>query len=292
MLDCLLAYVVVVGCGWFRNHFAPLAGRGNILFACVAISWENGETMKTRILILAGGLGSRMGADVPKTLVPICGRPIIDHLMEAIVESGVDEKPGVIIGHDLEALRTHLGNSAECIVQEKQLGTGHAVMVAREAMHDVNTLMVTYGDHPLFGSGTFRKVANSHAGGNAVITMITVPLPDYDDWRAVYTHFGRILRNAQGDVEAIKEYRHCDEEERNIGEVNCGLYCFDGGWLWSNIDKLAIRNDKGEYYLTDLIALALDQGERVETVHCSPEEGIGVNTPEEVAIAEKVLCGK
>ena len=232
-----------------------------------------------------------MGAEVPKTMVPIGGKPIIDHLLEAIEESGVDDVPGVVIGHDLDVLKEHLGDRVECVIQDEQLGTGHAVMVARDQMKGVGSLMVTYGDHPLFSADTFKNVASTHAEGDSVITMITVPLPDYEGWRSVYTHFGRILRDGNGGVAAIKEYKHCSESEREIVEVNCGLYCFDGSWLWDNIDKLEVRNDKGEYYLTDLIALALKQGRGVETVHCPPEEGIGVNTPQEVEIAEHVLKG-
>ncbi len=245
-----------------------------------------------RVLILAGGKGTRMGAAVPKALVPICGKPIIDYILDAVEKSGIDTHPAVVIGHDLETLRQHVGDRAELVIQYEQHGTGHAVMVAREALRDAKIVLVVYGDHALYTADTYRSVAHRHVESGATITMLTTMLPDYHDWRNVYAHFGRILRGNDGDVIAIKEEKLCTEEERAITEVNNGMYCFDGTWLWDNIDDLSNDNAKGEYLLTDLIATALHQGCRVETVACPPELGIGVNTPEEVAIAERVLCEK
>lgn len=233
-----------------------------------------------------------MGATVPKALVQICGKPIIDYMLEAVQASGIDACPAVVIGHDLETLRRHVGDRAELVVQSEQHGTGHAVMVAQEAMRDAKTVLVVYGDHALYTPDTYRAVVDQHRESGATITMLTTVLPDYDEWRSVYTHFGRVLHDATGAVKEIKEYKLCDEEEKDVREVNNGMYCFDGAWLWSNIDALGNDNAKKEYLLTDLIAIALHQGRAVETVACSPELGIGVNTPQEVAIAERVLCGK
>lgn len=248
--------------------------------------------MKTKVLILAGGKGSRMGADVPKALVPICGKPIIDYILDSIQESGVDSRPAVVVGHDLTRLIEHVDDRADIVYQDEQHGTGHAVMVAEEQIEAVDTLLVTYGDHALFEADTYKAIVEKHESGDAAITMLTTELPDYDDWREVYTHFGRILRGADGHVEAIKEYKLCSEEEKGVKEVNNGMYCFDAKWLWENVHLMSNDNPKGEYLLTDMIAVALEQGRGVETISCAPEHGIGVNTPQEVAIAEKVLCNK
>ena len=247
--------------------------------------------MSVRALILAGGKGTRMGAPVPKALVEICGTPIIDHLLNAVEQSGIDAHPAVVIGHDLEKLRDHMGDRVETVIQNEQRGTGHAVMVARDQLKDVGTIVVMYGDHPLYRPDTFQQIVERHESSGAAVTLLTTILPDYDDWRGVFTHFGRIIRNENGGFRAITEYKLCSEEEKRIKEVNNGLYCFDGHWLWENIDQLSDDNAKEEFLLTDMLAIAVEQGKIIETVSCLPEEGIGTNTSEEVKIAEKVLCG-
>ena len=230
-----------------------------------------------------------MGAAVPKALVPICGKPIIDHILDAVVESKVDAHPALVIGHDLDTLRQHVGNRAEFVIQYEQHGTGHAVKVAHDALKDAKTILVVYGDHALYRPETYALVAEHHRASGATITMLTTMLPDYDDWRSVYTHFGRILRDESGVVKEIKEEKLCDDHEKAVREVNNGMYCFDGAWLWHNIHALSNDNAKEEYLLTDLIALALKQGQRVETVPCDPETGWASTPPEEVAIAERVM---
>ena len=231
-----------------------------------------------------------MGATVPKSLVPICGKPIIDYILEAIAESGVDSKPALVVGHDLEDLMKHVGDRAEFVIQNEQLGTGHAVMVAEDQLFDAETVLVSYGDHALYKPITYKEIVEKHDASNATITMLTTKLQNYDGWRSLFLHWGRIVRDTQGFVASITEYKLCTEEEKTITEVNNGMYCFDGAWLWANIDALQNDNAKGEYLLTDLIARALQQDRRVETIHCDPEHGIGVNTLEEGAIAENLIC--
>ena len=248
--------------------------------------------MKTRVLVLAGGKGTRMGAPVPKALVEICGKPIVDHILDGVVESGVDTTPALVIGHDLDSLKAHVGDRAEFVIQHEQLGTGHAVMVAEDQLKDVDTVLVSYGDHPLYAPSTYKGIVEKHHASGATITMLTTQLPDYEGWRSLFTHWGRVVRGDDGAVQSITEYKLCTEEEQAITEVNNGMYCFDGAWLWENIKNLSDDNAKGEYLLTDLIAMALVQGKKIETISCDPEQGIGVNTPEEVAIAEKLVCGQ
>ncbi len=245
--------------------------------------------METRVLVLAGGKGTRMGAVVPKALVKVAGKPIVDRILDAISKSGIDDHPALVVGHDLEQLQRYVGNRAEFVIQYEQLGTGHAVMVAEDQLRDVDNVVVFYGDHPLYSPETIKQLVDSHNASSASITMTTVTVPNYSDWREAYTHYGRIIRNEAGLVSAIKEYKMCSEEERKIQEVNNGLYCFDGPWLWKNIHELSDSNAKNEYLLTDLIAIAVKLGDFVETSTCPDIEGIGVNTPEEVKMAEAVI---
>ncbi len=248
------------------------------------------QQKNTRVLILSGGKGTRMGAPVPKTLVPVAGTPIIDRILSTVAQSGIDARPAVVIGHDLHALRVHIGQRAEFVIQEEQRGTGHAVMVAREALRAADNVMVFYGDHPLYSANTLRSLVETHALHRAAITMTTVVVPDYQDWRAVYTHYGRIIRRDDGCVTAIREYAMCTDTEKSVREVNNGLYCFNATWLWRHIHMLSDQNPKHEFLLTDLIAMAVEQEQSVQTAPCPADEGIGVNTPEEVRMAEHVIA--
>ncbi|HBU27507.1 TPA: hypothetical protein DEB00_00115 [Candidatus Uhrbacteria bacterium] len=242
--------------------------------------------MKVRVLILAGGKGTRMGASVPKALVPICGKPIIDYILDAVKTSGVDPLPALVVGHDLEGLRAHVGDRAEFVIQQEQKGTGHAVMVAQDQLKDADVVLVSYGDHPFYQAQTYQQILEKHLSTHATITMLTTVLPDFADWKSLFLQWGRIVRTNTGEIIDITEYALCSDEEKKITEVNNGMYCFNGEWLWNNIDQLRDDNAKKEFFLTDLIELALQQKRIVETVHCDPEQGIGVNTPAEVAIAE------
>ncbi len=242
-----------------------------------------------RILILAGGKGSRMGASVPKAMVEIGGRPIVDHIMLAIEKSGLDEKPTLLVGHGLESLKSYVGDRARYVLQHEQRGTGHAVMVAEGTLQDADTVLVSYGDHALYTGETFCRIAEHHNRVQPAITISTTVLPDFEDWRKVFWGFGRVSRSENGNVLAVKELKNCSSEEAECREVNNGMYCFDAEWLWHRIHDLSDKNSKQEFLLTDLIAFAVADGLSVEAVSCLPEEGIGVNTPEEVAIAEEVF---
>lgn len=242
-----------------------------------------------RVLILAGGKGTRMGADVPKALVQINGKPFIDYILERVTQSGVDPTPAVVVGHDLDQLKAHLGTRAELVVQEEQLGTGHAVLVAHEQLQEAADVLVTYGDHPLYAAETYRKMIDHHRTSGAVITMLTTEVEDFEGWRSLFLHWGRVLRNEDGEVTAVREFKVCSDQEKAVREVNNGMYCFDGEWLWKNVSQIDNNNPKGEYYLTSLFEMALAQGKKIETISCEAEEGIGINSPEELAIAEKIV---
>lgn len=233
-----------------------------------------------------------MGADVPKPLVELCGKPILEYVLNSVKESGVDSKPAVVVGYQPDVMKAFVKDRAEIVMQEEQRGTGHAVMVAESQLKDADVVLVSYGDHALYTPDIYSEIVSKHLDESAIITMLTTTLPNYDGWHSLYTHFGRILRHDNGSVEAIKEYKMCDDSEKNILEVNNGMYCFDASWLWNNISKLSDDNKKNEYLLTDMIAIAMDQGHGIQTITCKPEYGIGVNTKEEVALAEKVLCCK
>src|SRR3989344_5334181 len=157
---------------------------------------------KIKILILAGGQGTRMKSDLPKVLIPVKNKPMIAHLLSAIQSSGVDDKPVVVVGYKREKVMKELGNSYTYVTQHEQLGTGHAVISAESALKNkAENVMVLPIDHPFITPETIKKLAHKHLESKAKITMATVELPDFNEWRSVfYNSFSRIVRDANGQI--------------------------------------------------------------------------------------------
>lgn len=247
--------------------------------------------MNTRIVILCAGHGTRMGADVPKPLVEVSGRPMVHHLLESIVESEIDEKPILVVSP--EGL-SHFGNTCadercEYAIQEEQLGTGHAVLAAREAAKDAEEVIVLYGDHPFITPESMHALKEARSA-NERIAMLTVKLKDFKKDNEQFLHWGRVLRNQVGEVAAIREYKDATEEEKEVKEVNPGIYAFDAQWLWDHLEDLGNENASGEYYLTSLIEMAREEGDGIATAPVeNPFEVMGINTPEELERAEKLM---
>lgn len=245
--------------------------------------------MEFKFLILAAGKGSRLGADMPKALVPVGGKPILQHMLESVEESRVDGEPIVVIGHEREHICDTFGGSCSYVVQEKQLGTGHAVKISKEAVGGADALIVLYGDHPLISSQTLRQLAELHESSGEVLTMMTTVLPSYNGWHKAFWQWGRILRDSEGKMIGNRQLKDATEEEQKILEVDPALYCFDTQWLWQHIEELDNNNAQEEYYLTDLMALAVSQGHHIPSLTIPPEEAVGINTQEELDIAERLM---
>lgn len=243
-----------------------------------------------KVIILAGGKGKRMHSDLPKVLMPFQGRPMLSHVLDRVRESGVDAQPLVVVGHKGERVQEMMaGYRAIFVTQEPQLGTGHAVSVCRDHIHPEEPVLVLNGDHPLVSAETIRMLADSHAP-DAAITMMTYMVPDFDAFGGVFASFGRILRDAHGRVRAIREAKDADETELAKREINPAYYVFNGPWLWEHIHQIQNKNAQGEYYLTDLVAMAIDEGSRIEAiVGDNLTEAIGVNTPEHLQLAEQLM---
>lgn len=249
--------------------------------------------MNTRVVILAAGKGKRMGMDIPKALVPISGRPMIDYLVDSVVASGVDSRPIVVIGHGGEVIKEHLGERCEYALQREQLGTGHALQSALLQLSEASYVIVLYGDHALISPETIKKLTETCAASDSPVTLMVIKAPDFEGWRVVFFDYGRIIRNARGEVERIIERKDASEEELKIKEVNPGYYCFRLDWLKDNIGKLENNNAQGEFYLTDLIGLAMSQGVPVKTIEVdNPLEGLGVNTVEQLRMAEAAFADR
>ncbi|MDH5605471.1 MAG: bifunctional UDP-N-acetylglucosamine diphosphorylase/glucosamine-1-phosphate N-acetyltransferase GlmU [Anaerolineae bacterium] len=238
--------------------------------------------MKTTSIILAAGKGTRMKSKLSKVLHPLVGRPMIWHILQSVKEF-TDEPPVVIIGHQAQEIREVLGDLAQLVLQEEQLGTGHAVMQAETALRGKTDLvLVTYGDMPLLTADTFHQIVETQKSNPGPITMLTLFA---DEPRG----FGRIERGPHGFVTAIVEEADCSPEQKKIKELNVGVFCFKADWLWENLKNIPL-SAKGEYYLTDLVAIANQAGQQVTALVLEdPQHGLGINSRVHLAEAEAAL---
>jgi bifunctional UDP-N-acetylglucosamine pyrophosphorylase/glucosamine-1-phosphate N-acetyltransferase len=248
--------------------------------------------MKTRIVILAAGKGTRMGMDVPKPLVEVSGQPMVHHLIENVQESGLDDQPVLVIAPDgVEDFGdTCADKGCQFAIQQQQLGTGDAVRAAKDIAHEADSIIVLYGDHPFISADALLQLKELHATSSSVLSMLTTKVPNYKKDYENFSKWGRILRNNLGTVDAIREYKDATEEERDVTEVNPGIYMFDAEWLWEHLDDLSNNNASGEYYITDLAEIAMEEGHEIATAIAeNPFEVMGVNTPEELECAERLM---
>jgi bifunctional UDP-N-acetylglucosamine pyrophosphorylase/glucosamine-1-phosphate N-acetyltransferase len=244
-----------------------------------------------QIIILAAGHGKRMNnLELPKTLIPLNGEPIIFRLLKAIKDSGVCDDPIIVVGQKADQIRAALGPNYHYIIQDRQLGTGHAVLCTKSELEGkVKDIMVLYGDHPLITAEMIQKLARAHLKSGKTLTMATVKVPDFADWRCGFYDFGRIVRQGSNKVCAVVEKRDATEAEREIKEVNPSYFCFKADWLWQKLSELKNENSQQEYYLTDLVGMACQAGLEIETVEIQPKEALGVNTAEQLELVSKFI---
>lgn len=239
-----------------------------------------------KIIILAAGKGTRIGVvDKPKVLLELAGRPMIEHLISHIVG-----RPVVVVGFGADQVKQQLGDRVDYAHQTEQLGTGHAVASAKDLLLDYSGLIVVlYGDHPLVSQQTIEKLFDLYAQNHAPVSMLTTEVPDFNDWREGFYSYGRILRDSFYNVRAIRELKDCTDAEKELKEVNPGYYCFDSKWLWENIDQIKNNNQQKEYYLTDLVELAVQQGRNIPSEKLDPIECLGINTKEQLELVESLI---
>jgi bifunctional UDP-N-acetylglucosamine pyrophosphorylase/glucosamine-1-phosphate N-acetyltransferase len=142
---------------------------------------------------------------------------------------------------------------------------------------------------PFITPDTIEHLINAHKKSNSVLTLITVTVPDFEEWRSPFYSFGRIVRNSLGAVTSTVEFKDCTEEQKKITELNPCYYCFDAKWLWENLEQIGKENAQGEYYLTDLVGIATRHGDRIETISADPKVAVGVNTVEQLEKASALI---
>ncbi|HIC89896.1 MAG TPA: UDP-N-acetylglucosamine diphosphorylase/glucosamine-1-phosphate N-acetyltransferase [Anaerolineae bacterium] len=241
------------------------------------------EAMKNiAIVILAAGQGTRMKSQRPKVLHPLLGVPMIRYGIKLATELS-SRKPVLVVGYGAEAVRAELGDDVAYAEQQERLGTGHAVLQAQPLLESwADAVLVYYGDMPLLTRSTMQQLIDLFLAYQAPLAMITC---ESDDARG----FGRILRDEDGRLLAIVEEADATPEQLAIRELNPGLYCFDANWLWDHLPRLPL-SAKGEYYLTDLVGMAVAEGHHIPSL-TAPDmtEMLGVNTRIHLAEAERAL---
>jgi bifunctional UDP-N-acetylglucosamine pyrophosphorylase/glucosamine-1-phosphate N-acetyltransferase len=251
----------------------------------VEFNWQlagsKGRIVKIASIVLAAGYGTRMKSDRPKVVHPVAGRPMIDWCVRA-AEAVSAYPPIVVVGYGGEQVKAVLADRCSYARQNELLGTGHAVQQAVPLLESgVDAVVVTYGDMPLLRGETLAALVDSFASSCPTIAMLTVTRTDPQG-------FGRILRNGQGEIIAIVEEADCTPEQYAIRELNPGIYCFDAAWLQANL-SLIPKSKKGEYYLTDLVGVAVGKGCRVQSLIAPVDEVDGVNTRIHLAHVEAVM---
>jgi len=245
---------------------------------------------KLEIIILAAGKGSRMSGEKPKVLTDIAGRPMLSYLLSTVKKVHVN-KPIIVLGYKADEVKKEIGEDEKYVLQTEQLGTGHAVHQAvPHLIPSAEFVMVLYGDHPLISPETITKLYNSHINQNSSpVTLGTVIVPDFDDWKKPFYDFGRIIRNKEGKIIKNVEKKDATPAELEIKELNPSYLCFNLDWLIENIKKIDKKNAQGEYYLTDLIGMANDQGYELNSFVLPTHEALGVNTPEQLALVTRFI---
>ncbi|MFD1179606.1 bifunctional UDP-N-acetylglucosamine diphosphorylase/glucosamine-1-phosphate N-acetyltransferase GlmU [Paenibacillus puldeungensis] len=239
--------------------------------------------MKRLAIVLAAGQGKRMKSKLYKVLHPVCGKPMVGHVLSAVEKAGC-ERSIVVVGHGAEAVKEYLGASAEYVLQEQQLGTGHAVKQAEQLLGgEKGTTVVICGDTPLVTAETIEALIDLHTRKGAAATVLTAKLDNPQG-------YGRIIRGESGFVERIVEQKDCSPEEDAVQEINTGTYCFDNAKLFAALEKVTNNNAQGEYYLTDCIGILVSENELVEGYAVQDyRESIGVNDRIALSQAEAVM---
>jgi bifunctional UDP-N-acetylglucosamine pyrophosphorylase/glucosamine-1-phosphate N-acetyltransferase len=235
--------------------------------------------MKTDVVILAAGQGSRMKSALPKVMHKLAGKAMVQHVVDSACALA-PEALHLVIGHEGEQVEQAMaGQSLNVVWQREQLGTGHAVAQAMPAIGQDSVVLVLYGDVPLTRPETLEQLVKIAAQGD--LGLLTVTLEDP-------TGYGRIVRNAMGDVVAIVEHKDASEQQKLIREVNTGILALPSAALHEWLPRLSANNAQGEYYLTDVIAMAAEEGMRVRAIQPDAEQEVqGVNNRQQLAQLER-----
>lgn len=238
--------------------------------------------METSAIILAAGAGKRMKSKTNKVLHNLCGKPMVEHVIDACRSVGIS-RFYVVIGNDAEQVKAHLGDGYTYVLQKEQLGTGHAALQVSPYYQHEPSVFVLCGDTPLITGATLQRMQQVHKVADADVTVLTAVLPNPGD-------YGRILRDDNGQVCGLVEAKDATPEQLAIKEINTGFYCFRAEKLFEALSRLTNDNAQGEYYLTDVIASLYQRGCRIASCLLEDSrEALGINDRVRLAEAEGIM---
>lgn len=238
--------------------------------------------MKLSTIILAAGQGTRMNSELPKVLHRLNGKPLVRYSID--LAAGLSsERTVVVIGNGADQVKNTLGTAVEFALQQQRLGTAHAVQAAEPLLGEVEgSIVVISADMPLLKAETLERLVEERLNSGGPMTLLTV---HSNNPRG----FGRIIRNEKGHVIGIVEEAQATPEQLIIDELNVGAYCFEARWLWQALKKIKL-SPKGEYYLTDIVSVAVSEGQSVRAITAEDEEEtLGINNRVHLAEAERTI---
>ena len=238
--------------------------------------------MSLETIILAAGKGTRMRSKLPKVLHKVGGKAMLQHVVDAAKGAG-SEREVVVIGSGAQLVEQTI-SGVEFVMQEEQLGTGHAVLSAKKNFEkSTGTVLILCGDTPLLTNELLKKFTAAHEDSKCAATVLTAKMPDA-------TGYGRIIRDLDGSLEKIVEEKDANEFEKKINEVNAGVYCFDVQKLFGALEKIGNNNSQGEYYLPDALTILKDAGEKIGAFRANyADETLGINSRVQLAAADKIF---
>tara|TARA_B100000686_G_scaffold264071_1_gene277980 strand:- start:232 stop:981 length:750 start_codon:yes stop_codon:yes gene_type:complete len=236
------------------------------------------------VVILAAGKGTRMQSPLPKVLIPIFGKPTLEYVLD-IAEKLSPARTLLVLGFQANRIRKKISKrNLEFVLQEEQLGTGHAAYQTEKVMRNFEgNILVLCGDMPLINPETLERLLNQHTKMAAKCTVLTLKTKMNND-------FGRIIRDDEGSILRIVEFRDASEKEKNVDEFNSGVYCFDKNLFFKALSSIGDNNLQKEYYLTDTIEYSVKSGYHVASVQTEDtDEIIGINSPDDLKRVERLL---
>lgn len=239
--------------------------------------------MKCSAIILAAGKGVRMRSDLPKVVHRLAGKAMVSHVVDAVRGTGI-EKIILVVGHGRQVIQDlFINENVQFVIQEQQLGTGHALMQAQPAVSEDDTVVVLAGDTPLLQTGTVKKMLEHHLSSGAAATVLTAKIDNPFG-------YGRVIRNPDGSLNSIIEEKDASEEQRKVNEINSGMYCFNRADAFDVLGNIGTDNAQGEYYLTDILKIFISEGKKVEIFLTDAVDDIyGINDRVQMAEAERIL---
>lgn len=236
-------------------------------------------------IILAAGKGTRMKSSIPKVLHKVANKTMLDHVIDSL-ESVDCNKSMVVIGHKKEMVKKEVNRKVNYVIQDKQLGTGHAVMMCKDQLPDNGDVLIVYGDTPLLTSKTLKKFVKSHKDNGNVISVLSAKVDNPFG-------YGRIIKDSKGSLVKIVEQKDASNKEKRVNEINSGIYCIKANDLKEGLKSLDNNNSQNEYYLTDLVSILKSQNKKVSSYIIDDNKEIkGVNTRKDLFDVQKIFTKK